>query len=423
MNARTNLVLLIVMSLLLAALGARNGALALMTLPFLFYLGAGLLTSPGEVRLSASRALSRQRSNAEAPINVTVVIENDGPAVPRLQIQEQVLPKMKVVAGALEQRVTLPVHERIELSYTFQASRGRYEWQTIHVVASDLFGLFEKHFDLPAAGHALILPDQPPLRRLRLRPRHTIRTVGPNLSRLPGVGIDFWGVREYRPGDSLRRIHWRLAARRPTTFFSKEFEREEMADVGLLLDARAATDLTHGSEHLFEHSVQAAAALAKSALRAGNRVSLLVLGERVVRVFPGSGKRQLVRILDQLAGYEPGEEVAVEPFRYLPVRLFPSHSLIFFISPLRLRDFKFIVRLRAVGYQVIVLSPNPVQFTARPRSASLSGALAVRTALLERAVLLRRIRQLGVEVVDWTVDQPLEKTIRPLSRAWARGKA
>ena len=271
---------------------------------------------------------------------------------------------MNLVDGSLEQRFTIHSNEKVELRYTFNAPRGRYQWSNVRLTASDPFGLFEKTLELPAEAHTLVLPEPHKLDRIKFRPRPNIRAAGPNLSRLPGSGIDFWGVREYHPGDFLRAIHWRLAARHPRSFYSKEFEREEMADIGILLDARLAANPYHGADNLFEYSVQAAAALAKNFLSAGNRVSMLVLSDRLVRVFPGYGKRQLVRILDQLAGCTLGERVTFETLKYLPVRLFPSHSVIVIISSLLTQDFDTIARLRAEGYQLLLVSPNPVQWAA-----------------------------------------------------------
>ena len=40
----------------------------------------------------------------------------------------------------------------------------------------------------------------------------------------------------------LRRLDWRLTARHPRQFFTKEFEQESIADVGLIVDARGSND-------------------------------------------------------------------------------------------------------------------------------------------------------------------------------------
>lgn len=81
MNAKSNLILLIIIALFLGALIGQNGALALMALPFLVYLGAGLMTSPEEAHLAATRTLSETRSSGVEPIQMRLTIENQGGAV------------------------------------------------------------------------------------------------------------------------------------------------------------------------------------------------------------------------------------------------------------------------------------------------------------------------------------------------------
>ena len=46
------------------------------------------------------------------------------------------------------------------------------------------------------------------------------------------------GVRDYAPGDALRRIHWPTSARRDR-LMTKEFDQDPQADVWIFLDAYA----------------------------------------------------------------------------------------------------------------------------------------------------------------------------------------
>jgi len=399
MNKKLQLVCLIIIALFLSALISRNAALAWMTLPFLFYLGAGLLASPQEVSLSASRMVSLLRCEAGTSINMTMIIVNTGQAIPKLRIHESFDLKIRLLSRFEEPCGTLPAGGKVTLEYVFQAPRGRYCWKHIRVTVSDPFGLFGKTIELAAEAEVLVFPGQLPVKPLELNPRHTLRAPGLNLSCLPGPGINFFGVREYHPGDPLRWIHWRLSARYPKQLFSKEFEREEMADIGLILDGNAAMNLKNGSQELFEYSIEAAAVFAQNILRAGNRLSLLSLGERIVRIFPGTGKRQLACILNQLAACEPGENVTLNMLKYLPVKLFPSHALIILVTPLQASDSPAIARLLANGYQVLVVSPDPVKFVSRGSCQS----LAIRTASVERAALLWHIQEMGAKVLDWPV--------------------
>jgi len=412
MTRKANLILLIIIILFLAALASRDGSFALMTVPFLVYLGLGLFASQGTLDLRATRRLDVIRSREDSPVAMTIQISNEGESTACLRIHDLVKSNQSDLDTLTSDWFSLPPNQEAEFRYTVKAPRGRYEWQTVKVSASDPFGLFEQTHHLQAPARLAVVPEPPKLRRFSFRPKTTLHTPGSNLSRLPGSGIDFFGVREYHPGDSQRLIHWRLAARHHSQLFSKEFEREEMADIGLILDTRISNPRPRASQAFFDYSVQATAALAKNFLQTGNRVSLLALGERVIRVFPGYGKRQLVNILDQLADCQPAENISLDTLRYFPVRLFPSHAMIVLISPLQTQDFKTIARLRSEGYQILVVSPNPVQFVIRERLKDSPSPLATRMVHLERKILLWRIKQLGVDVIDWLVDQPFEQAIQ-----------
>ncbi len=412
MRTKVKLILLIVFCLFLGALISRNRSIALLTIPFLVYLGTGIILSPGEIRLRASRSLSLLRSDGKKPIKMVLMIENNGAAIPRLQLYEPCFTNMELVDGSLQKCVSLSSRDKLRFHYEFKVPRGRYSWQTIKLKASDPFKLFEKLIELPAEAHTLVIPEQHKVQHFKYHPKPTVRTSGPYLSRSAGSGVDFWGVREYHTGDSLRLIDWRKTARNPRNFFSKEFEREEMADIGLLLDARMITNQYFENENIFEYSIQAASALSKYFINTGNRVSMLVLSDRLVRVFPGYGKRQLTRILDQLAGCTLGENITLGALKYLPVKLFPSHSVIVFISALTPGDFSTIARLHAEGYQVLVICPDPTEKLLKDRSESSLDTLAIRTVNLEKELLLRRFQQIGIQVIDWNINQPLIQTLR-----------
>ncbi len=69
-------------------------------------------------------------------------------------------------------------------------------------------------------------------------------------------------------------------------------------------------------------------------------------------------------------------------------------------------------KLHARGYQLLVISPDPVSFEARGLGENPSVKLAARIARLQREVLLRKLRHRGVQVVNWDVSQPFEQAVR-----------
>ncbi|HEX2993920.1 MAG TPA: DUF58 domain-containing protein, partial [Anaerolineales bacterium] len=269
-----------------------------------------------------------------------------------------------------------------------------------------------------------VRPSIKKFKAISLRPRSTVHSPGSIPARLGGNGTDFFGVREYHPGDSLRSLDWRLTARHPRQFFTKEFEQEEIAEIGLILDARQSTELRIGEESLFEHSIGATASLAETFLHQGHQVSLLVFGEKLSKIFPGYGKTQLYRIMNCLskAKVEP-EGRSRAHLEFLPIRMFPSRALIIIISSLMAVDRHFFQRLRAYGYQALLISPNPIEFACPSLSQDITNRLAIRAARIERRIQLNDIAQLQIPVIDWQIDQPLFPLVQnALTRSRGQGE-
>jgi hypothetical protein len=60
----------------------------------------------------------------------------------------------------------------------------------------------------------------------------------------------------------------------------------------------------------------------------------------------------------------------------------------------------------------MVISPDPVSFEARKLGNRDSVKLAARIARLEREIMLRRLRGLGIQVVNWDTAMPFEQVTR-----------
>jgi uncharacterized protein (DUF58 family) len=415
MNNKTLVVGLIVFSLLIVALITRNGDIAWMMLPFLAYLGVGILQTPPleKLRFSAERTLEQSHSNGNVSVDVNLSIQNQALETVHLFIHETVQAGMKITDGELSQWAELRSGESAELKYTFTAARGNFSWKSIRTVVSDPLGLIETEMLLPASAMIQIRPQIKKFKAIPFRPHSTLHSPGSIPARLGGSGTDFFGVREYHSGDSLRWLDWRLTARHPRKFFTKEFEQEEIAEIGLILDARQRTDLRIGEESLFESCVGATASLAEMFLHQGHRVSLFVFGETMLNAFPGYGKRQLHRIMGCLSKAKAeAENRAPANLDFIPIRMFPSRALIIIISPLTSADWSLFLRLRAYGYQALLISPDPIDFVYPTLAQDTPNRLAIRATRLERRLRLRDIARLQIQIVDWQISQPLYPLVR-----------
>ena len=424
MNDKSVAVSLIILLLLIVALITRNGDIAWMIVPFLAYLGMGILRMPRLEMLSfgTKRTLEQNRMDGKVSTVVGLTVQNKALETVHLFVQETAQLGMEITEGELSQWVSLQSGEATELKYSFTATRGNFSWKSIRIVVSDPLNLIETEMLLPEGSSIQVQPPIKKFKSIALRPNNTVHSPGSIPARLGGSGTDFYGVRQYHPGDSLHTLDWRLTARHPGKFFTKEFEQEEIAEIGLILDARPNNELRIREESLFEHSVAATASLAEMFLHQGHRVSLLVFGGKIASVFPGYGKTQLHRILSCLAQIriEPAEGVLAY-FDFLPIRMFPNHALMIIMSPVTAGDRPFFQRLRAYGYQALLVSPDPIDFVHAALPQDTANQLAIRAARIERRFRLNSIAQLQVPVIDWQVSQPLFPLVRnALTRS--RGK-
>jgi uncharacterized protein (DUF58 family) len=423
MPKRIFLLILLAYGLILAGLVTLRGAVLALAFPLVLFLLAGLWQAPREIHLEIQRSLSNERAAPHAPVQVKLTVRNRGPDLGEVLL-EDVLPQgLQILSGSNRHLLHLANGQSFSWTYLVSGARGYYAFTSVKVDSSDLSGLQHRKSNLPAGGQLFILPPALHIRRVAIRPRRTNVYSGTIPARFGGSGVEFFGVRSYQPGDPLHWINWNISARHPAEMYSNEFEQERVADVGILLDGRLATNILREGHSLFEYSVQAAATLADTFLAQGNRVGLLLYGHALNWTLPGYGKIQRERILHSLARAEPGESLVFADLGNIPTQFFPAHSQIVLVSPLASSDYAMLLQLRARAYQVMVISPDPVLFELAYLSKSPENDLAGRILRLERGLLLRNLQRAGVQVLDWNVARPFDQVAeaalaRPL--AWFR---
>ncbi|MBE9479654.1 MAG: DUF58 domain-containing protein, partial [Chloroflexi bacterium] len=121
------------------------------------------------------------------------------------------------------------------LTRTLCTTRGRYRLGPMTLFSSDPFGIFPRVREIPSANHVVVLPMIVPLEGFPIPSgrlpggealRRRTHQITPNAA----------GVRDYVPGDSFSRIHWRSTARLQKLIV-KEFELDPLAEIWIIVDA------------------------------------------------------------------------------------------------------------------------------------------------------------------------------------------
>lgn len=410
--SRAIFLIIIIYTLLIVGLAGLRGEIIGLALPFVVYLLAAYWRAPNKLDLVVRRTLSTERASPDQEIVVRVEVTNRSASIDGLLVEDVLPPDLILRSGSPRHLLLLKKDESYSWTYTVSGPRGSHPFERIRAEASDPFGVRRHKSEFRERSELFIFPPLTKLKNVTIQTRNTRVYSGLIPARIGGPGVEFFGLREYHPSDPPRWINWRASARHQNALFVNEFQQERVADVGIILDGREETNLLHDRYILFEHSVMAAAAMADVFLTQGNRVGLLNYSPFLRWTMPGYGKVQRERIMQALSRAEPGGSAVFAKLDHVPTRLFPAHSQLVLISPLAASDLDVLIRIRARGYQVMVVSPDPVSFELSYLPDKPDIRLAGRVLRMERTLLLKNLQRAGVQVLDWDVSLPLDQVIQ-----------
>jgi uncharacterized protein (DUF58 family) len=186
------------------------------------------------------------------------------------------------------------------LQVVSELRRGPVDATSWEVVSSDPIGLFRSRRACADAEVALVLPRFTSLVSQPLTRELEASVAAPRA----GSGTELFGVREYRPGDALRRIHWRSSARHGELVV-REYEPPGAQTLGIFCDPSPAT------EDVADQVARIAASEAWDCIREGGRVLLWAPG---LEPSPPSDARSFWSLLEWLARYPSApDEDEVDP--------------------------------------------------------------------------------------------------------------
>ncbi|MBB2945543.1 uncharacterized protein (DUF58 family) [Actinoplanes lutulentus] len=242
--------------------------------------------------------------------------------------------------------------------------------------------------------------------------------VGAHRSRRPGEGGELAGVRQFAPGDRLRRIDWRVSLRTRDLHVAYTLSDRD-AEVLLLLDVLGEVGLpggVGGGSSVLDTTVRAAAAVAEHYLHRGDRVSLLEYGSGARRLRPGSGRRQYLTVLEWLLDVRPNPADETEQYEnLLAAHHVSSSALVVVLSPLvdpRAADM--LAQLTKSGRYTVAVDTLPKD--AAPPVRNQWTPAATRLWRIERENVLGRLREHGVPVVQWAGAGSLDLVLRDVAR-------
>jgi len=190
--------------------------------------------------------------------------------------------------------------EPADLALAWRVRRRGHESALVAELATlDPLGLVRARRSLTLACDVLGLPRRG---ELLADLAHAAARTAPARGRHARGDEELVAVRDWRPGESLRRLHWRLSARRGRAIL-RELAAPAEGELELVLDTALDEPARRARRAAFEEAVSLTATLAEHHLRAGRRVSLRLgsaVSARALR-----GRHGLMRARTLLARVEP----------------------------------------------------------------------------------------------------------------------
>lgn len=304
-------------ALLLVAVLARQGALAVMLLFVLLAAGAGALWARyAFYGFSYRRRFIRDQIlwGEETILEIEVQNRKLLP-IPWLEVTDEVPLALTVLKGRVESHYkahrgrivnhfSLRWFERVVKRYpVIGRRRGYYALDRAVIKAGDLFGLAEKEIEDDTVTSLVVLPKIVSLAELGL-PMDAPFGDAPGGEPFFEDPSRFAGSREYGPGDPFNRIHW-VATARTGQIHVKCYEPSTAPSIAIFLDVNTTPRLWDGYHPAWlELAVTAAASVACHYDDAGYAVGLYTNGDSL-NLPPRRHPEQLGGLLRRLARVMP----------------------------------------------------------------------------------------------------------------------
>ncbi|MEL6307068.1 MAG: DUF58 domain-containing protein [Chloroflexota bacterium] len=131
-------------------------------------------------------------------------------------------------------------------------ARGEFELGPMTIISGDPFGLFMTPRKIDASERMIVYPRTVPITQFTM-PRGVMSGGEPQRYITQNITTNAAGVRDYVPGDSINRVHWKSTARRGALIV-KEFEIDPLMDIWVLVDFSAESLVEDPSVQRFENT-------------------------------------------------------------------------------------------------------------------------------------------------------------------------
>ena len=369
-------------------------------------------TRPIDVKITRSFESDQVFENSD--VTIDLIIQNKGRSVGFLEIYDNLPSEVEVNNGSNHTIIRLKKDELVVNKYHLECRlRGQYRLGNPSLRIYNPSFLFYYEADIESKSSLVVLPQIEQIEGIDLSTDFPKMYQGAMPIRRIGTSGEFYGIREYFPGDDFKNINWRVFGR-TRKLMVNQFEREDISDIMFVLDAREISGTGTILRNPLNYSCRAAASLTSFFLRARNRVGLTIYGETVNVIPPDTGERHLYRILTALAEVKAGGSLGLHTVLG-DLRNFTPRSPVMVLSTLE-NDSTSTNALREItarGFKLTVIAPDTLDYDRESRIISPTVYFTASASLDNK---ITEARSLGARAMRWDPENVLSTSLAEVIR-------
>ena len=349
----------------------------------------------------------------DGTMSVKFIIKNTGLGIGFVEIYDSLPPQARIIKGSNYTLLYMKPWQEVSFEYSLKLPlRGHYHLGPVKMRVKDAFDLFYNERFEESIHSFSVFPQIEVLEEQVITSRAPKLLSGAMPLNVIGTGTEFYSLREFVPGDSLRSVNWKALAKKGKMMVN-ETVREDVMDVILLLDAREVSAVGGGRDTPLEMSCRAAATYAKQLLDERNNVALMVYGESIERVDLDRGEHHLFKILTALSSAKPQGDLKLQIVLKDLLPHLPSGSPIILFSSLD-DDHTISEAFTSTisrGFTITTISPSSLDFEERMKRIPLEPLLI---AKIERDNMISELRSFGLQVGDWKYGENVNTALQEI---------
>ncbi|MFH1901172.1 MAG: DUF58 domain-containing protein [Candidatus Omnitrophota bacterium] len=262
----------------------------------------------------------------------------------------------------------------LKYDYTCQ-QRGKYIISPVTIRHFGLLGFFYIEKIAGLEKEVYVYPQTFRIQKVSALVKGSLPWFGVETNSITGDEHNFFGVREYKRGDSIKRIHW-LSTARKNQLIIKEFEKQSFYQASIVFILNKDEDWGKGNEKVSEYILKIAASLAKYFIEKGVSVEILAHTGKINHLPPNKGESYLEEIFKLCALAQAESKINLKEFLQEYSEYIHSNSTVFvLLTDKNMKDIGEILYLKSRNISIVPLILISSTFLSYPGSQKKKEAL------------------------------------------------